>query len=186
MLIDPLFTGGNRNLPRDHSEPLVKGSPEWDAYFPKKEKKRTYIEDTVQISFIKYWNKQYPLLWRLLYHIKNSGFKKQIMGKNGKMFSPTANRDKNLSVVPGVSDLYLSIPNDIHPGWYIEVKRPGGKESANQEHFGKLVQALGYKYSVIDNLDEFVREVEHYMEGVSKETISKLNKIEEEFNKITI
>lgn len=159
----------------------IPGTPEYEATFGMLGKKKTGAEDAVQKSFVALFSRKYPACWRLLYHIRNSGFKKRLQGSNGKIFSSTGNKEKALGVVPGASDLCLAINNGFYAGWYIEVKKPGGTESDKQNLFGQMVMVMGFKYSVIDNLQIFEPEMDKYMSAVSEDNMKSIIALEEKF-----
>lgn len=70
---------------------------------------------------------------------------------------------KLMGVRKGVPDLFLSIPNDEFHGFYIELKKPGGKASNEQVVSGLMLENLGYKWMIIDDLEVFMTEVKRYL-----------------------
>ena len=61
-----------------------------------------------------------------------------------------ASRMRAEGVKSGVSDICLPVPRHAYHGFFIEMKKPGGKESETQKAFGKGVMANGYLYSMFD------------------------------------
>lgn len=56
----------------------------------------------------------------------------------------------------GVPDQILFINREV---WFIEMKRPGGKLTALQEHVGKQILSYGQNYCVLsskDDVDKFI------------------------------
>lgn len=51
----------------------------------------------------------------------------------------------------GVSDTMLAVPRGKYCGLFIEMKKPGGRESADQKKFGAAVQDQHYCYAVCDH-----------------------------------
>lgn len=67
-----------------------------------------------------------------------------------------------MGVRKGVPDLFLSVPNDEYHGFYIELKKPGGKASTEQVTSGLMLENLGYKFMIIDDIEVFIKEIERY------------------------
>lgn len=111
-------------------------------------------ESALQIQCIKWFDLQYPAFSNHLYHIRNGGSMKS--AREGMKF-------KRMGVRKGIPDLFLSMPTHEYHGFYIELKKRGGKPSAEQISNGYAYFDLGYKFSIIDSLEEFINEVSHYM-----------------------
>lgn len=90
---------------------------------------------------------QYPEL-KWMYAIPNGGERNVAV----------AGRLRAEGVKSGVSDICLPVARGGFHGLYIEMKKPGGKESANQKEFGAFVQTQGYWYKCCDHW-EMAREV---------------------------
>jgi hypothetical protein len=110
-------------------------------------------EDSIQKNVIVWWRTQYPRFVYLLFHIPNGGKRDKI----------TASIFKGLGVVPGVADLFLAIPNPDHHGFFIELKRKGNVQSEYQINFMKWVRSMGYKYEVIDTVEDAIQAVQTYL-----------------------
>lgn len=65
----------------------------------------------------------------------------------------------------GVSDTCLPVKRDCYSGLYIEMKKPGGKASAEQLDFGKFVKSQGYLFFVCDHWQKAASVIECYLEG---------------------
>ena len=83
-----------------------------------------------------------PLEW--LYAVPNGGERNPIV----------AARLKAEGVKSGVSDLFLPVPRRSFSGFYIEMKKPGGKESQNQKDFGAFVSKNGFLYACFDHWEK--------------------------------
>jgi hypothetical protein len=60
--------------------------------------------------------------------------------------------------IPGVADIVALLPQGRT--WLIECKLPGEKQSPDQLWFESACVALGHFYSVVDSLDQIIREIE--------------------------
>lgn len=78
----------------------------------------------------------YPQL-KWLFAIPNGGERNIIV----------AGRLKAEGVKSGVSDICLPYANNKYNGLFIEMKKPGGKESVAQKEFGAFLQQNGYYYA---------------------------------------
>lgn len=74
-----------------------------------------------------------------------------------------AGRLKAEGVKSGVSDLFLPVSRHGHHGLYIEMKKPGGKESAKQVEFGAFVTEQGYLYQCHNSWETAAQLLEWYM-----------------------
>jgi hypothetical protein len=97
---------------------------------------------------------QYPFWSKYLFHIRNGGSIKS--AREGMKF-------KRMGVRKGIPDLFLSIPHIDWHGFYIELKKKGGKPSLEQVENGKAFEDLGYKFLIIDDIEVFIDEVNEYM-----------------------
>ena len=97
-------------------------------------------EEHHQIALIAWANLSlgtYPEL-ALLYHIPNGG-------KRGRS---EARRFKAAGVKAGVPDLHLPVPVGRYHGLYIEMKKPGGRTSPEQEVWIGLLRRQGHRVAV--------------------------------------
>ena len=124
------------------------------------------LEHDIQCSCIKWFRAQYPQLSKLLFAVPNGGFRNKA----------TAGKMKAEGVVAGVSDILLLVPNKLFHGLCIEMKwekteyDENGKahvtrsyQSEEQKEWMLAVENQGYRYVVCRSLDEFVREVDHFL-----------------------
>jgi len=78
---------------------------------------------------------------------------------NGGLRTPAqAAALKAEGVKAGVSDICLPVSRHSYHGLYIEMKKPGGKESAPQIEFGEFLRSQGYLYQCCDHW-ELARDV---------------------------
>lgn len=95
---------------------------------------------------------KYPEL-KWMYAIPNGGKRDPI----------TANRLKSEGVKSGISDICLPFAKQGYHGFYIEMKKPKGKESAEQKEFGAFLTSQGYLYTMCDSWDKAKSAVEWYV-----------------------
>jgi len=116
-------------------------------------------ESALQIQCIRWFDMQYPIHSRYLFHIRNGGSIKS--AREGLKF-------KRMGVRKGVPDLFLSVPSKEYHGFYIELKKKGGKPSEEQIANGYAYLDLGYKFAIIDDLETFMQEINQYMLNILK------------------
>lgn len=76
-----------------------------------------------------------------------------------------AGRLKAEGVKSGVSDVCLPVRSWPNHGLYIEMKKPGGKESEAQKEFGAFLKDQGYKYQMCDHWEKARDLIIEYMDG---------------------
>jgi hypothetical protein len=81
----------------------------------------------------------------------------------GKRDPITANRLKSEGVKSGISDICLPFAKQGYHGFYIEMKKPKGKESTEQKEFGAFLTEQGYLYTMCDSWDKAKSAVEWYV-----------------------
>lgn len=96
-----------------------------------------------------------------LHHIPNGGAR----GDDAKTRAIRGNALKAEGVRTGVSDLCLPVKRGDCSGLYIEMKKPGGKESAEQKEFGKFVRSQGFAYVCCDCWQHAVDIIEQYLKA---------------------
>ena len=94
-------------------------------------------EAELQKSIVEYLNKNYPQL--LVFSVPNESTYRR------------RNYFHQLGMLSGVSDLIIVFLNTV---LFIECKAPRGRQSTEQVNFQKRVEALGFKYYIIRDLDE--------------------------------
>lgn len=98
------------------------------------------------------WISKWPEL-KWAYAVPNGGERNPIV----------AGRLKAEGVKSGVSDVCLPIVRKGYSGFYIEMKKPGGKESLVQKEFGAFVSTQNYLYKCCTNWKDAADCVEWYM-----------------------
>lgn len=111
-------------------------------------------EDKLQESCVAWFRMQYPDL--ILYSSLN-GVKLRGGGREWK-------RLEAAGAMPGVADLFLSVPSGDLSGLYIEMKTKKGTQSDTQKAFEAKAVAKGYGYAMPRSLGEFMRVVQTYLE----------------------
>lgn len=109
-------------------------------------------ESQIQISMVRWFRYAYPHLALNLFHIPNGRMR---TAREGKIL-------KAEGVVSGVADLALMVTRNC-PGLFIEVKTEKGRQSASQKLWQKQIEKQGYKYVILRSLDEFIIEIENYL-----------------------
>lgn len=94
-------------------------------------------EAKLQASIVEYIRTNYPQV--LLFSIPN-----EATYRRRQYF-------KKLGMLSGVSDLILVFLNGVI---FIECKAPKGRQSIEQNNFQKRVEALGFKYFIVKDLEE--------------------------------
>ena len=81
----------------------------------------------------------------------------------GERGMATAARLKAEGVKSGVSDVALAIAQRGYHGLYIEMKKPGGKESKEQKEYGAFLKEQGYFYACCDHWELAAKTISWYM-----------------------
>lgn len=114
-------------------------------------------ETQLQIKIFEWANSQIvnmPEL-SLLHHIPNEG-----------LTSPkTAGIRKRKGVKAGIPDLFLPVAKHGYNGFYIELKKQGGKVSDAQSLILMALFDQGYFVKVVDNLDDAINIITVYLKG---------------------
>lgn len=75
----------------------------------------------------------------------------------------TATRLKAEGVKSGISDICLPFARQGYHGFYIEMKKPKGKESAEQKEFGAFLASQGYLYTMCDHWEKAQSAIQWYL-----------------------
>jgi hypothetical protein len=67
-------------------------------------------------------------------------------------------------VKAGVSDICIPVRR-LYAGFYLEMKKPGGKESKEQKQFGEFVVSQGYLYKCADHWAIAADYIARYMDS---------------------
>lgn len=146
MVQDFTYQPKNRSIVVEENTLLLK----------KVKRKMKHEESDLQIKCVETFRMVYPKLRYRLFSIPNGGFRNAIT-------AAIMNAEGSL---PGVSDLFLSIPDfkNKRGGMYIEMKTDTGRLSEYQIAFIKEMQA-DYKCVVVRSVEGFLREVKEYLKG---------------------
>ena len=120
-------------------------------------------EDQLQIVCVEWFRIQYPKLAHLLFHVPNGGSRAFRISKSGARFSPEAQRLKKMGIRPGVSDLFLMLPNAAYHGLWIEMKARDGKMSPEQIEFQANALDLGFDVCIVRKFEQFKQFLEEYI-----------------------
>ena len=120
-------------------------------------KKPDDAEHRTQVSCVRWFNLKYPNLRGRLFAVPNGGRRDAVTGA----------RLKAEGVIAGVSDFILLKSNRRYGALLIEMKRKDGRLSASQRWWQRVVTENGeYKYVVCRGLDDFMRQVDGYLEDL--------------------
>ena len=97
---------------------------------------------------------KYPEL-KWFHAIPNGGLRDKI----------TASKLKAEGVKSGVSDTCLPVKRGNYSGLYIEMKKPGGKETKEQKEFGEFVKKQGFAYICCNTWIDAANMLLRYLQG---------------------
>lgn len=124
----------------------------------KTRKRPTYREDRLQIA-CKYWfDCQYPQYRLLLHHSPNEG----LLMKHDR----DGAKRKAMGMRPGFPDFIFLMPNRQYPYLAMELKSEKGRQSDHQKEYQQAVENAGGRYRVIRSLDEFMTEINGYLNNL--------------------
>lgn len=121
---------------------------------PSTRKRPSDEEHRIQVACVRWFRLKYPHLRNILFAVPNGGRRDAVTGA----------KLKDEGVTAGVSDLILLKPNRFYGALAIEMKKPGGDQSKEQKEWQKICEQMGNKYVVCHSLDEFMREIDDYLE----------------------
>lgn len=119
-------------------------------------KKRSREESEMQCALIKWWAlkcRSFGVPEILLFSIPNGG------GRSGPIIGKLL---KNEGLRKGAPDLMLSVSRQYH-GLFLELKRPDGIVSPEQEAFHAQLRFQGYKVAVCRSLNECINQITGYL-----------------------
>ena len=123
-------------------------------------KKRNNEESRIQAACVKWFRLQYPKLQRLIFSVPNGAVLKGKPEERAIQMRIV----KSEGLVPGVADIFLSVPSCDLCGLYIETKTKKGEQSDNQKLFELDAVAQGYGYVIVRSIDEFMNAVRKYFD----------------------
>lgn len=117
-----------------------------------------YLEDRLQMA-CKYWfDCQYPQYRLLLHHSPNEG----LLMKHDR----DGAKRKAMGMRPGFPDFIFLLPNRQHPYLALELKSEKGRQSDHQKEYQLAVEQAGGKYVIVRSLDEFIGQINAYMDNL--------------------
>lgn len=117
-------------------------------------KRPSEVEHRIQQACVRWFNLQYPHLRGRLFAVPNGGRRDVVTGA----------KLKAEGVVAGVADLILLVTNKAFGALLIEMKKPGGIQSAAQRQWQEIVTRGGeYKYVICRSIYDFMREIREYL-----------------------
>lgn len=131
---------------------------------PKRKPKQQ--EHRLQVACLEWLRMAYPNV--LCYAIPNGGQRNEIEGK----------RLKDEGVTAGIPDLHIPLPRGAYASLYIEMKDgKKGRLSDHQKQLINLLQSYGNKVVVCRTIEEFMREVNGYLQPSSNNGTIDNNRI---------
>ena len=116
-------------------------------------KRPSEVEHRIQQACVRWFNLQYPHLRGRLFAVPNGGRRDVVTGA----------KLKAEGVVAGVADLILLVTNKAFGALLIEMKKPGGIQSAAQRQWQEIVTTNGeYKYVICRSIYDFMREIRDF------------------------
>lgn len=117
-------------------------------------KRPSEVEHRIQQACVRWFNLQYPHLRGRLFAVPNGGRRDVVTGA----------KLKAEGVVAGVADLILLVTNKAFGALLIEMKKPGGIQSAAQRQWQGIVTTNGeYKYVICRSIYDFMREIRDFL-----------------------
>lgn len=117
-------------------------------------KRPSEVEHRIQQACVRWFNLQYPHMRGRLFAVPNGGRRDVVTGA----------KLKAEGVVAGVADLILLVTNKAFGALLIEMKKPGGIQSAAQRQWQEIVTTNGeYKYVICRSIYDFMREIREYL-----------------------
>jgi hypothetical protein len=119
---------------------------------PNIKRKRKSPEHDFQVSIFNYVDKALPALRPCMFAIPNGGQRNAIVAKRLKAEGVTA----------GVYDIFISIPNNLNHGLYIECKAGKNKLTDEQVAFRDKMIEIGYWCEECRTIEDFEMILENY------------------------
>lgn len=119
-------------------------------------KKPADKEHKLQCACVRWYELQYPKFRHNLFAVPNGGKRNVVTGA----------KLKAEGVLARVSDFILLKSNRFYGALLKEMKTGTGTQSPSQKEWESKITADGYKYVVCRSLDEFAKEVSHYLRDI--------------------
>ncbi len=113
-------------------------------------------EDELQKMCVKWFDKQFPKIHRLLHHSPNGGKRTPF---EGRLF-------KQMGTRAGFPDLELCIPNAKYHALFIEMKSSNGVQSKPQKEYQRLLEEYNYRYEIVRDFNGFVDCIRRYFKSI--------------------
>ena len=126
-------------------------------------------EYEIQEVCVAWFRLRYPKFKRMLYASLNGVLLNVSSSRKLAHLSESArraiawNRLEKQGAVPGVFDLFLSIPSGDYAGLYIDTKTKKGRLSDSQKEFLADAKNFGYACAIVRSLDDFQKLIEGYL-----------------------
>lgn len=132
-------------------------------------------ECSVMVEGVKYKNKRKIKVLRrvsILFSIPNEGESSEILGSIMNQMGRRVGvgdtllakgRIKDWKEIHHLDILARNIAKFIYLGCFFEFKSKTGKQTKEQAAFQKLVEAQGYEYVIIKDIESFISKVKEYM-----------------------
>ena len=114
-----------------------------------------YLEDKLQTGCRYWFDAQYPQYRILLHHSPNEG----LLVKSSR----DGAKRKAMGVRAGFPDFIFLLPNKEYPYLAVELKTEKGRQSDSQKEYQKVVESVGGKYVIVRSIEEFIREINSYI-----------------------
>lgn len=132
---------------------MKKADSIFKAFFGGDGKTLRHLEHRLQCACVRWFRLAYPQHHHNLFAVPNGGYRTPA----------TAAKIKAEGALPGVSDLILLIARGGYHGLLIEMKTDKGRQSEAQREWQRKIEADGYKYVVVRNIEEFIKVVNDYL-----------------------
>ncbi len=128
---------------------------------------RNHTESNLQQACVRWWKMQYPQYSKLLIAIPNHA----VLSGDASQRARQWKRLEAEGAVTGAADMVLFMPKRNHLkmveammlGCFFELKTHKGKQSPQQKEFQKQVEAQGYEYVIIKDIESFIKKVKEYI-----------------------
>lgn len=126
-----------------------------------------HTESNLQQACVRYFRTQYPQYSKLLIAIPNHA----VLSGDASQRARQWKRLEAEGAVTGAADLMLILPKRNHLlmveammcGCFFELKTATGKQSPAQREFQQQVEAQGYEYVIIKDIESFIQKVKEYI-----------------------
>lgn len=118
-------------------------------------KRPAYMEDKLQMACKHWFDLRHPGLKLLLHHSPNEGLLMRHDRDGAKR--------KAMGMRAGFPDFIFLHPNKSYGYLALELKSAKGRQTDHQKEYQRAVEQNGGKYVIVRTLDEFISEVNSYI-----------------------